>query len=345
MTIIDRVKFDGPGDVFVWRWPGDALVWGTQVIVNQAQEALFLKDGKVLDVLEPGVHTLKTANIPLLKHLVNIPFGSETPFAAEIYYINKAVNMALKWGTREPIPVQEPQFQLFVPVRAFGQLGMKVSDGKKLVSTMVGTLPVFDANQVLDYFRGHLMTHIKDYIAEKLVLDKIPLLTISAHLTEISSSLKEKVAGEFGRFGIEVVNFYLESISVPPEDETVKRLKKMLSDKAEFETLGESRYRTVRTFDTLQAAAGNEGGAAGVMGLGVGMGMGMGAGAGMGQMMGQAIGAQTSPVACLCGTANPSGSKFCTQCGRPLGAPICGKCRAAISPAAKFCSACGQPAV
>jgi hypothetical protein len=160
---------------------------------------------------------------------------------------------------------------------------------------MVGTLPVFDANQVLDYFRGHLMTHIKDYIAEKLVLDKIPLLTISAHLTEISSAIKEKVAGEFGRFGIEVVNFYLESISVPPEDETVKRLKKMLSDKAEFETLGEQRYRTVRTFDTLQTAAGNEGGAAGVMGLGVGMGMGMGAGAGMGQMMGQAIGAHTAP--------------------------------------------------
>jgi membrane protease subunit (stomatin/prohibitin family) len=122
MAIIDRVKYDGPGDVFVWRWPGDALVWGTQVIVNQAQEALFLKDGKVLDVLGPGVHTLKTANIPILKHLVNIPFGDETPFAAEIYYINKAVNMALKWGTREPIPVQEPQFQLFVPVRAFGQL-------------------------------------------------------------------------------------------------------------------------------------------------------------------------------------------------------------------------------
>jgi membrane protease subunit (stomatin/prohibitin family) len=345
MAIIDRVKYDGPDDVFIWRWPGDALVWGTQVIVNQTQEAILLKDGKIVDTLPPGVHTLKTANIPILKSLVNIPFGNETPFAAEIYYVNKSINMALKWGTREPIPIQEPQFNLFVPVRAFGRFGMKVADGTKLVTTLVGTMPLFDSSHVLDYFQGHLMSHIKDYIAEKLVNDKISVLTITAHLNEISSALKEKVAGEFARFGLDIVNFYLESISVPPEDDTVKRLKKMLADKAEFDVLGDNRYKTLRTFDTMQAAAGNEGGAGGMMGMGVGMGMGMGAGAGMGQMMGQAIGAQTAQVACpACNGTNPAGSKFCGQCGKPMGGGLpCPKCQKPVPGDAKFCPSCGNP--
>jgi membrane protease subunit (stomatin/prohibitin family) len=100
MNIIDRVKYDGPSDVFAWRWPHDGLVWGTQVIVNQSQQAVFYKDGKTLDVLDPGRHTLKTANIPLLEHIINIPFGNETPFAAEIYFVNNAVNLDLKWVHR-----------------------------------------------------------------------------------------------------------------------------------------------------------------------------------------------------------------------------------------------------
>jgi len=281
MAIIDRVKYDGPKDTLVWKWPSDQLSWGTQVIVNQSQEALFYKGGQVLDVLPPGTHTLKTANIPLLRSVVNVPFGGETPFAAEIYYVNKTANLDVKWGTREPIPLQDPKFQIFVPVRAFGQFGLKIQDSKHFVVELVGTMPEFNKDDVIEHFRGVVNTRTKDMIAEALVKEKISILEISANLNEISEDMHKSVQDEFNKYGIEILNFFVNSINVPEDDPSIIRLKKALADKAEMEIMGDARYRTMRTFDTMEKAAENEGGGAGSM-MGAGMGLGMGAGAGMG---------------------------------------------------------------
>ena len=341
MAIIDRVKYEGSGDVFVWKWENDQLTWGTQVIVNQAQEALFFKGGEVLDLLGPGTHTLKTANIPLLKHIINIPFGSETPFAAEIYYINKAVNMNLKWGTQDPIPVLEPTYNIFIPVRAFGQFGMRVIDSKKLVTGMVGTMKQFAAENILEYFRGLLMSRIKDYISEKIIKDKISILTISTEINEMSQALKESVAGEFEKYGIEIVSFYLNSINVPEEDESVKRLKKILADKAEYDVMGDKFYKTKRTFDTMEEAAKNEGGAGGFMGAGMGLGMGAGMGQKAFQMMDNI---DPNLSACPhCGAKIVKDSKFCSDCGKSMKPETvkCPKCNSEVVPGSKFCPTCG----
>lgn len=323
MAIIDRVKYDGPGDVLVWRFPQEDLSWGTQVIVNQAQEALFFKGGQALDILGPGTHTLRTANIPLLRKFINIPFGGETPFAAEIYYINKAVNLDVKWGTNAPIPVLDPKFNVYLPVRAFGQFGIQVQDSRAFIVQLAATNPQFTSEQLSNYFKGALLTRAKDYIAETIVKRKIPLLEVSAYLEEMSGSIQEKLAGDFGKFGVKLVNFYLNSVDVPEDDDTVVRLKKALSDKAEVDILGD-RYAQKRTFDVLDKAAGNEGGGAGaVMGAGLGLGAGLGVGQAMGGQFGAAIGGAGAPA------ATPAGSKFCAQCGKGLAA------------GAKYCSECG----
>ena len=349
MNIIDRVKYDGPNDVFVWRWPHDSLVWGTQVIVNQAQEALFFKNGQALDLLGPGRHTLETANIPLLEHIVNLPFDNQTPFAAEVYYINKAVNMDMKWGTREPIPILEPVYNVFVPVRAFGQFAIKIKDSKKFITNLVGTVQVFDQQQVLDYFRGHLMTRIKDYISEKVIKDKISLLQISAYLNEFSAALEGDIKDEFERFGIEVVNFYLSSINIPQDDSSVIKLKEMLAKKAEFDLYGED-YDKVKMFDVAEQAAANEG--QGVAGAGVGMGVGMGIGQQMsnmsGSLMEQPITHNTAvhnngPACIGCTQPLPVSAKFCPHCGteqKPI-TTFCSECGIESIPNAKFCSGCG----
>ncbi|MBU2869483.1 SPFH domain-containing protein [Colwellia sp. E2M01] len=361
MNIIDRVKYEGPSDVFAWRWPHDSLVWGTQVIVNQAQQAVFYKNGKALDVLEPGRHTLKTANIPLLEHIVNIPFGNETPFAAEVYFVNTAVNLAMKWGTQEPIPVLDPVYKVFVPVRAFGQFGMRINDAKKFVTELVGTVDEFDAEQVCDYFRGHLMSRIKDFIAAKIVNDGMSVLTISTQLNEMSATLKHDISEEFTRFGIEIVNFYLSSINVPQDDESVVSLKAMLAKKAEFELYGEH-YNTVKTFDVAEQAASNES-EGNVAGAGVGMGVGMGIGNQMmnmsADMMGTGIKSsdaqhktvfnqttQDSTVSCSsCQQSLPEGAKFCSDCGGKANTEqknkFCIGCGNEIPALAKFCSNCG----
>lgn len=349
MNIIDRVKYDGPSDVFAWRWPHDSLVLGTQVIVNQAQEALFFKNGQALDLFGPGRHTLKTANIPLLEHIVNLPFDNQSPFAAEIYYINKAVNMDMKWGTREPIPILEPVYNVFLPVRAFGQFAIKIKDSKKFVTSLVGTVQEFDQQQVLDYFRGHLMTRIKDYISEKVIKDKISLLQISAYLNEFSEALEHDIKDEFERFGIEVVNFYLSSINIPQDDTSVIKLKEMLAKKAEFDLYGQD-YDKVKMFDVAEKAAANEG--QGVAGAGVGMGVGMGIGQQMSNMSAGLMDQQPSNKAALqnsgpacisCAQPLPAKAKFCPDCGteQKTAAKFCFECGTEKSPNAKFCSSCG----
>jgi len=154
MALIDRVKYDGPANVLVWRYPPDDLSFGTQVIVNQSQEAVLFKGGQALDVLGPGTHTLETANIPLLRGFIKMPFGGQTPFAAEIYYVNKTTNLDVKWGTNNPIPILDPKFNVFLPVRAFGQFGVQVADSKLFVVQIAGTLGEFTVETLTNYFRG-----------------------------------------------------------------------------------------------------------------------------------------------------------------------------------------------
>jgi len=375
MAIIDRVKYDGPGDTLVWRHPPDDLTWGTQVIVNQSQEALFYKGGQALDLLGPGTHTLKSMNIPLLRKFIKAPFGGDTPFAAEIYYVNKATKLDVKWGTKSPIPILDPKYNIFLPVRAFGQLGVRVDDSRKFVVQLAGTQSAFTVNALNEYFRGIILTKAKDYIAETIIKKKINLLEISAYLEDISVELQKKIGKDFADFGIQLVNFMLQSVNVPEDDDTVKRLKKALSERAEIDILGGQNYKMKRTFDTMEGAAKNEGG--GGMGAGMGLGMGLGAGAGMGGMMAGVMGsvASTQPqhtASCTnskCKAQVPATSKFCPECGKPvvaatskcpgcqhdvaagakfcmncgkrLGSHSCPKCSAEVAPTAKFCGGCG----
>ncbi len=343
MAIIDVVKFDGPADVLVWKHPTGDLTWGTQVIVNQTQEALFLKGGQVADALGPGTHTLSTANLPLLRRLVEAPFGGQTPFAAEVYFVNKAAHLDVKWGTTNPIPLLDPVYKVALPVRGFGQFGVRVTDSRSLFVQLSSTRQEFTTDMLAEQFRGALMTRIKDYVAESMLKQKITLLEVSAHLEELSEALKGKLSADFRPYGVEIVNFFISSIDVPEDDESVKRLKKALADRAELDIMGD-KYGQKRTFDVLEKAAGNEG----TGGAGVGLGMGLGAGAGLGNLMagalGQAASVSAGTVACpFCRGQNAAGARFCQTCGKAVGASKCSKCGGDLAPGAKFCSACGQP--
>jgi membrane protease subunit (stomatin/prohibitin family) len=156
------------------------------------------------------------------------------------------------------------------------------------------------------------------------VKQKINLLEISAYLEEMSGSIQEKLSADFGKFGVKLVNFYLNSVDVPEDDDTVVRLKKALADKAELDIMGD-KYAQKRTFDVLDKAAGNEGGGAGaIMGAGLGLGAGLGVGQAMGGQVGAALGGAGGPA------ATPAGAKFCAQCGKGVAA------------GAKFCADCGS---
>lgn len=281
MAIIDVVKYQGGPDDIVWKFPTDQIVWGSQLIVNESQEAVFFKGGQALDVFGPGTYTLKTGNLPLLEKLVNIPFGGETPFSAEVWFVNKRTFNNQRWGTKTPIQAQDPKYGLFVPVRAFGQYGFKVVNSQYFVTELVGTQHKTTTEEIAGYLRGVITSKLSDMIAEMLAEGKINIVTLNTQLEEIGSAVRDRLSKAFEKYGMELGDFIVESINVPEDDPAVQKLKAALADKAEMDILGD-RYQQKRMLDIGEKAAQNEGGAAGA---GMGAGMGMGMGMNMAQMM------------------------------------------------------------
>lgn len=355
MALFDVIKYEGPNETLVWKWPGEAISWGSQLIVNQTQEVLLYKNGQALDVLGPGRHTLQTANIPLLQHFVNMPFGDQTPFPAEVYFVDRAVLLDVKWGTQRPVPILDPVLNIFLPVRANGQFGFKVVDTRKLVVQLVGTVPTLAKDDIINYFRGVILTKTKDYIASELITRRLSILTVTAYLADMSKQLKVNLQEDFNQFGLEIVNFFVNTIDVPDDDPQVQTVKQAMADKASYSIMGDDAYRVKRTFDVLEEAAKNEGGM-NMMGTGMGFGLGMGAGSGFAGMASgmisgalppaqgaRALPAPSGMVTCQsCKAQTYSAFKFCTNCGSGLLTPnaVCPQCRSEIPVGAKFCGHC-----
>jgi membrane protease subunit (stomatin/prohibitin family) len=295
----------------------------------------------------------------LLNKIVNLPFGGRSPFAAEVWYVNRVMSLDVKWGTKDPLQVIDPKFAVAVPVRSFGQLGVQIADSRKFLVKLVGTLDLFDKNRLKEYFRSILLTYVKDLIAKYLVLRQTSILEIGANLLDISNYLKEQIGPIFDEYGIRVAQFAVESINVPEDDPIYQKLRTALVERAEMQIKGYT-YQQQRTFDTLEAAARNEGAGSGMLGAGMGLGMGLGVGpaiggafAQMGAALNPAAGPQSpgpqvagSPAAASrskcdkCGADLPAGARFCPSCGDKYhGCPDCG----ADNPEnARFCSSCGK---
>lgn len=374
MAIIDRIKFDGQVSGphwLVYKFPSEQFVLGSQLIVSQGQEALFLKGGKALDLFVPGTHTLSTGNLPLLHKLVNLPFGGKTPFTAEVYYINKTAKLDLHWGTSTAIPLEDPKYGLILNVGARGQYGIAINDSRLFISRIVGAVPngvTGDYTVILKYFNGLINTKIKSVASEYMIKKQISFLEISTYLSELSDAFKEAINDEFERFGVEIVNFYCESIAPRPEDyEKLRNYKEELALGADF-------YQRRRSLDIAERLAANPS-SGGIANAGIGLGMGLSATGQFGNIfsgIGQNVQVNTpdNEIACpKCGAKNkasmkfcgccgskltatsicphcgkevPDGMKFCGECGKSLSAPKCSSCGFENKPGMKFCGNCGE---
>ncbi len=362
MAIISIVKYDGTPDVFAWKFPNEELGTWTQLIVNQSQEAVLFKSGMALDVFSSGRHTLDTANIPLLNRIINLPFGSKSPFTAEVWYVNKVFSLDIKWGTQTPVQLQDPKFGVFIPVSSYGQFGIRIEDSKRFLIKLVGTLPSFDRKTVSKYFSGLYQTKVKDAISSYLVREKIGILEINASLDRLSEYLKEKMAPTLAEYGIGLINFYVNGISVPEDDPGVVKLKEALAKRAEMEIIGYS-YQQQRSFDTLEGAARNPGtGSAGLMGAGIGLGIGAGIGGAFGSQFGGImkevnVNAPARFKECQsCHSKMDAEKRFCADCGFDTAKDLeaaagleqdkeqvkCKTCGTVIPSKAKFCPECGS---
>lgn len=358
MAVFQIIKYEGPNNILCWKFPGEDFNTLSQLIVHESQEAVLFKDGMALDLFGPGKHTLHTKNIPLLNNIINLPFGGESPFHCQVYFINKVISMDILWGTKNPIPIKDPVYDIILPIGANGQFAIQIDDSRKFLTSLVGTIPYFDQRTLVEYFRGILMSHIKDYLATQLVNNKITFLEIHSYLREISDGLAENLSDQFNKYGIRLVNFNVNSILVPENDPSYVRLRNSLDKKAEYTILG-TNYQQARTFDVLQKAAENEGSNQ-VVGAGIGLGLGVNIGNLFGNAMNGALantsnvqmtpGAANAPNALVCKSCgevlNPN-AKFCTNCGQQVLSDNmikCPKCNQ-VTVKGKFCSLCGSPLI
>lgn len=309
MAIIDRVKWDGSPTVFAWKYPSESLSNGTQLIVNESQEAFVVSGGIYDGPFGPGRHTLENENIPLISKFYSLPYGGKSPFTAEVWYINKAINLDIKWGTPDPIQLQDPRFGIMVPVRAFGQYGLHIVDSKRFLLKLVGTLTAFDQDDVADYVRGYLIPNIKNEIARVIIELNVSVLDVTLKLLEISREILSRLSSHVEEYGLAFTEFNVHSINVPEDDPAVITLKNALAKRAEMGIVGYN-YQQERGFDVLQTAAGNEGAAGTVMGAGIGLGAGLGIGGQIGGAMGMVADNLTGAVA---QTSSPGQEKISYQ--------------------------------
>ncbi len=351
MSIFSVVRFDGlkSREWLIYKYPAEDIVLGSQLIVQEGQVAIFVKNGTVCDVFYPGTYTLQTENLPILNGIVKLPFGGQTPFSAEIYFVNVTTKLEIAWGTIDPIQLIDPKYHVKLRIRAFGQMAVKILDPVRLFKEVVGGMPMSDLvrlDKVKDYFKGILVIKVKSAIADIIINEGVSALEISVKLEQISNGVKSQITPEFERYGFEVVNFYTQSINFPDED--FEKINKILEDKAAFEIMGENRYVTKRSFDVYEGAATNESGVAGAFVAG---GLGMGAAMGMHSTMQQNMGnpmQQPAPAAApetkqcpSCAASLPVASKFCPECGFDMREKRC-ECGEMIPVGHKFCSECGR---
>ncbi len=294
MAIIDVLKYDGPNDVLIWKWRSESnssreqeLRMGSQLIVNQSQEVCFYKGGELLDVFGPGTHTLSTKNLPILSSLVGLVFGGDSPFLAEIYFINKSVSMDAKFGL-VPFNLIEPTFKVPIPVSCRGSFALVVENSKLFLIEMVGTVKDFDTNTLSELFRGIISENVKSTITKISREQNLSPLELESIVLEVSGAVKAVINSHLQEFGLALKLFNIESIPVIKEDQRVKDViaqfqKIMAEDISERMRLKRHAdnleiYKVERSFNTTEKAAENIGsgegsGAGGILGTMIGLGM------------------------------------------------------------------------
>ena len=316
-------------------------------------------NGQALDLFGPGRYTLETQNIPVLRKVMNIPTGGETPFHCEVYFINKTDQMSIKWGTDSKVQYVEPTYGFPISIGANGEMALSVNDSRKLLVKIVGTERTLDQASLVRIFRAFLMTKVKAYIAQVMRQDKINIFEVDENLESFSAAIKDKLTPDFAEYGVNLRKFFVTAIVKPDGDPQYEKFKELFfrqyADIAEAklqqsvgiieeETAAKRRvieaqgiaekrrtegytYQQERGFDVAEKVAENE-----ASGQFANAGIGLGMMAGIGGAVGNSVGGVFNEAVNAVNVPNTAGQQtYCDNCG------------AALEPGTKFCDNCGTP--
>jgi membrane protease subunit (stomatin/prohibitin family) len=356
MGILDAIKsqfieviewLDDSGNTLVYRFPvrGQEIKNGAQLTVRESQAAVFVHQGQIADVFGPGLHTVDGGNTPILSKLGAWMHGFNSPFKAEVYFVNTKQFTDLKWGTSNPVMMRDTDFGM-VRLRAFGIYSIRVNDPRAFIKEIAGTNAHFVTEDIEGQLKRTLVSGFSDALAES----KIAALDLASNYDELGQFTRSKLTDDFKGFGLELTKLVIENISLPAEVEAA------MDKRTSMGVIGDvGRYAQFQAADAMRDAAQNTGGGGAATGAGLGAGFAIGnamAGAmsnAMNQSQAQAqpqggAAAAATHACAKCGAANLANAKFCNECGAKVevaGPAPCAKCGAQLPAGSKFCSECG----
>lgn len=311
--IVHRVPESGAGEFRL----------GSQLVVRESQQAVFVRDGKALDVFGPGRHTISTNNIPLLGGLIGLPFGGDSPFTAEVFFVAMREFLDMKWGTPQPLVYRDQEFGM-IRLRAHGTYAIRVENPQMFVNQVVGSRSSYSVNDLDEYLKSIIVNQFNDLLGEthKSILD------LQGITLELATTAQNALANSFTQLGLRLITFQISGIT-PPDEVLTK-----IDERSGMAAVGDlSAYTQFQAAQAMRDAAQNEGGG-GAAATGAGLGAGMAMGQAMANAVQQANSGQANQPAAGAGPASGTAASgaavsFCSQCGNPLPA------------AAKFCPTCG----
>ncbi len=273
--LLDVIEWvDDSRHTLVWRFPRyhNQIKYGAQLIVRPGQQAVFVTDGRIADVFEPGQYRLETKNLPLLSTLAGWKYGFDSPFKSEVYFVSTRQITDLKWGTPNPVMMRDPDFGN-IRVRAFGTYTLKAASPKTLLAELVGTDGVYEADEITELLRSIVNTSFADVVAKS----EIAVLDLASHYADLSEAIRQLVVDRVDdEYGLEIPQLYIVNISVPAE------VEQALDVRTSMNAIGDmTAFQNYQLGQSMPVAAANPAG--GIAGAGVGVGMGLAIAQTMGQ--------------------------------------------------------------
>ena len=227
---IRTVESKSSSDYLIWKYPNREIEVGSQVIVNESEEALLFENGQLIEILDAGRHVIESGNIPGMDGIIRRSIGNNSPIKIDIWFVSKVVSTDYKWGVQ--LQVKDNTHQLIVPVGSYGSILLRIEDPASLVLQVVGKKKQMSKDELKDFLMPSIERSLKEYIAEKIKEGTLDVFNIETILGEASNDTKDSLEVLFERFGLKVIEFFIQGIEVIGDNPEYKKIKESLADAA-----------------------------------------------------------------------------------------------------------------